>query len=236
MAARHRRPLARHLADLVPLIVGNYLIFAGRRWEIMEVDNTRWEVHLQPAGGGRAPEFGGEPLPVHDELIAEMHRIYLDDAEPRYLDSVARRLLFQGRAGFERYHLRSRRAFEAGRTAILFPWRGDRVMNALLLQFRARQIKAMRTTIYLALPNTTLPDLQRTLDRIATAGSLDPMPFLPFMENLVQEKHHPHLAPERLMADFASSQLDLPGANAAAAELADSLRATLLLDSAKHST
>ncbi|HET9662456.1 MAG TPA: DEAD/DEAH box helicase [Thermomicrobiales bacterium] len=215
-----------------PLIVGNYLIFGGRRWEIEAVDNSRWEVHLEPAGGGRAPRFGGEPLPVHDELIEEMHRIYLDEVEPRYLDPTALRLLRQGRAGFERYQLRTRRAFAAGRTAILFPWRGDRVMNALLLHFRARQIKAMRTNIYLALPSTTLPELQRVLDQIATAGSLDPMPFLPFVENLVQEKHHPHLAPERLMADFASSQLDLPGANAAAAELADSLRATILLDRA----
>jgi hypothetical protein len=72
------------------------------------------------------------------------------------------------------------------------------------------------------------------LDQIATASSVDPMPFLPYMENLVQEKHHPHLAPERLMADFASSQLDLPGANATAADLADSLRATILLDRARR--
>jgi ATP-dependent Lhr-like helicase len=163
-----------------------------------------------------------------------MHRIYLDNAEPRYLDPAALRLLRQGRAGFERYQLRTRRAFAAGHKAFLFPWRGDRVMNALLLHFRARQIKAMRTNIYLALPNTTLPELQRVLDQIAMAGSLDPMPFLPFVENLVQEKHHPHLAPERLMADFASSQLDLPGANATAADLADSLRATILLDRARR--
>jgi hypothetical protein len=36
------------------------------------------------------------------------------------------------------------------------------------------------------------------------------------------------------MIDFASSQLDLSGANAAAAELADSLRATILLDRARR--
>jgi ATP-dependent Lhr-like helicase len=228
---------ARSLGTLpisFPLIVGNYLIFGGRRWEIMEVDNTRWEVHLKPAGGGRAPQFGGEPLPVHDELIAEMHRIYLDDMEPRYLDPTAVRLLRQGRAGFERYQLRTRRAFEAGGTAILFPWRGDRVMNALLLQFRAREIKAVRTSLFLALPKIDLPVLQRVLDQIASVNSIDPMPFLPFVENLTQEKHHPHLAPERLMIDFASSQLDLSGANAAAAELADSLRATILLDRARR--
>jgi ATP-dependent Lhr-like helicase len=228
---------ARSLGTLpisFPLIVGNYLIFGGRRWEIMEVDNTRWEVHLKPAGGGRAPQFGGEPLPVHDELIAEMHRIYLDDMEPRYLDPTAVRLLRQGRAGFERYQLRTRRAFEAGGTAILFPWRGDRVMNALLLQFRAREIKAVRTSLFLALPKIDLPVLQRVLDQIASINSIEAMPFLPFVENLTQEKHHPHLAPERLMIDFASSQLDLSGANAAAAELADSLRATILLDRARR--
>ncbi len=215
-----------------PLIVGNYLIFGGRRWEIVEVDNGRWEVHLQPAGGGRAPQFGGEPLPVHDTVIEEMHRIYLDDAEPRYLDATALRLLQQGRAGFGRYRLGTRRAIQIDRTTILFPWRGDRVMNALLLRLRAHDIKAMRTSLYLALPKTSLPALGRVLDQIASRDSTDPMPLLPFVENLALEKHHVHLGPERLMADFASSQLDLAGANAVAAELADSLRATMLLDRA----
>lgn len=213
-----------------PLIVGNYLIFGGRRWEIIEVDSSRWEVRLEPAGGGRAPQFGGEPLPVHDKLVEEMHRLYLEDAEPRYLDPNAARLLHQGRAGFERYRLRARRAFEIGRTSVLFPWRGDRIMNALLLQFRAHQIKAMRESIYLVLPQTPLAALQRILEQIAAANFTDPLQFLPFVENLVLEKHHAHLAHERLMADFASSRLDLPGANAVAAELADSLRATVLLD------
>lgn len=213
-----------------PLIVGNFLIFGGRRWEIIEVNSDRWEVRLEPAGGGRAPKFGGEPLPVHDKLVEEMHRLYLDDTEPRYLDSNATRLLRQGRAGFERYQLRTRRAFETGNTTVLFPWRGDRVLNALLLQFRAHQIKVTRESIYLVLSQTPLVELQRILEQIATANVTDPMTFLPFVENLVLEKHHAHLAHERLMADFASSRLDLPGANAIAAELADSLRATVLLD------
>ena len=112
---------------------------------------------------------------------------------------------------------------------MLFPWRGDRVMNALLLQFRARQIKAMRTNLYLALPTTTLSHVHHLLDRIASENSVDPMPFLPLIENLVLEKHHSCLAPERQMLDFASSQIDLAGANAVAAELADSLRATRAL-------
>lgn len=208
-----------------PLIVGNYLIFGGRRWEIAQVDNTRWEVHLTPAGGGRAPQFGGEPIPVHDMLVQEMERIYRDDSEPRYLDGGALRLLQQGRAAFERYRLRDYRAFEAGRSTMLFPWRGDRVMNALLLQLHTREIKALRTNLYLVLPSTSLARARQILDQIARANSIDPMPLLPHIENLVLEKHHHHLASERLMADFASSQLDLPGANTVAAELADALRA-----------
>jgi ATP-dependent Lhr-like helicase len=216
-----------------PPITGNYLIFGGRRWEIVEVDHQRWEVHLVPAGGGRAPKFGGEPLPVHDRLVEEMHRIYLETAEPIYLDPGAKTLLQQGRGGFRRYELGKRRAFEAGRSSILFPWKGDLVMNALTLLLRARQIKATRESIFLVLPQTSLAETQHALAAIGASASEDPMPLLPFVENLMLEKHHQHLARERLMADFASSRLDLPGANAVAAELADSLRATILLDRAR---
>ena len=179
----------------------------------------------RPAGGGRAPQFGGEPIPVHDMLVQEMERIYRDDGEPRYLDGGALRLLQQGRAAFARYRLRDYRAFEAGRSTMLFPWRGDRVMNALLLQLHTREIKALRTNLYLVLPSTSLARARQILDQIARANSIDPMPLLPHIENLVLEKHHHHLASERLMADFASSQLDFPGANTVAAELADALRA-----------
>lgn len=216
-----------------PLIAGNYLIFGGRRWEILAIDNARWEVSLAPAGGGRVPHFGGEPLPVHDRVVAEMHRIYLDHDEPRYLDAGARTLLGQGRTAFARYELGSRRAFEAGNTTILFPWRGDRVLNALLLQLRAREVKAERVSVFLSLPKTSIVQLQRTLATIAGADSDDPMPLMPYVGNLALEKHHHWLGSERLMADFASSRLDLGEANRTAADLADSLRATVHLDRAR---
>jgi ATP-dependent Lhr-like helicase len=218
-----------------PLIVGNYLIFGGRRWEILAVDNQKWEVHLAPAGGGRAPRFGGEPVPVHTQVVEEMHRIYLDETQPSYLDQTALRLLREGRSAFERYGLGKWRAFESGSWVILFPWKGDLVMNALLLQLRLREIKGERSSIFLALQKTTLAQVQAALESIASEASTDSNRLLPFVENLVLEKHHPHLAPERLMADYASSRLDLAGANATAAELADSLRATIALQQIRRS-
>lgn len=219
-----------------PLIVGNYLIFGGRRWEILAVDHQKWEVHLAPAGGGRAPKFGGEPAPVHDRVVEEMHRLYLDDTEPVYLDPTAKRLLQEGREAFERLGLGRWRAFEAGSWVMLFPWKGDLIMNALLLQLRLRGIKGERSSIFLALPKTSRPQVYAVLEAIARENSTDPLPFLPLVENLVLEKHHIHLAGERLMADYASSKLDLAGANATAAELADSLRATIALSTLRGNT
>ena len=108
-----------------------FLIFAGRRWRIVEVHEGRHEVELEPAAGGIPPTFGGSGAVIHDRVRDEMRRVYEDDDDPVFLDSTGRELLAEGRRTFQRFALRGRPFLRHGRHTLLFPWVGDRVMNTL---------------------------------------------------------------------------------------------------------
>ena len=66
-----------------PLVVRSFLIFAGRRWRIVRIDEGRREVGLQHAPGGLVPRFDGHGALIHDRVREEMLRVYMDKDVPR---------------------------------------------------------------------------------------------------------------------------------------------------------
>ena len=119
---------------------GLYVIFGGRRWEVLEVDQERKTVDLKPAQGGRLPTFeGGRGAPVHERVRKEMLAIYQSGAVPPFLDARARELLAEGRSHFARLGLGGQRLIPDSQGAILFGWQGDRVMDTLLVWLSARR-------------------------------------------------------------------------------------------------
>ncbi|MDE2695527.1 MAG: DEAD/DEAH box helicase [Chloroflexota bacterium] len=195
-----------------PLARDLFLIFAGRRWRVVEVHEERREVDLEPARGGIPPRFGGPGAVIHDRVRDEMRRVYEDNDIPLFLDASGRELLAEGRRAFRRLGLRDRPFLHHGRHTLLFPWVGDRVMNTLALQLRARQVEiAIEGSAILARDMTSL-DLQAHVTALAEAGPPDTGTLATFVENKRMEKHHVFLSDELLSADYASSQLDSEGA------------------------
>lgn len=115
-----------------PVIAGNLIVFAGRRWIIREVLESDRVLVVDPHRGGSPPRFGGSSLEaVDDRLAAEMLEVYLEADVPGWIDDTMRKLLAQGRAAFERFDLANRRVIRAGNELHLFTWRGTR-SNSLL--------------------------------------------------------------------------------------------------------
>jgi ATP-dependent Lhr-like helicase len=114
-----------------PILPGNLIVFAGRRWIVREVDEVAHVITVDPHQGGKPPTFGGSPEPVDDRLSAEMLSVYMGNAEPGWVDATMRRLLAEGRREFRRLSLGTRRAPRSGSDVHLFTWRGSR-SNGLL--------------------------------------------------------------------------------------------------------
>ena len=195
-----------------PLVVDAYLIFAGRRWRIVGIDDRRREVALESAGGGRVPRFHGHGATIHDRVRQEMRSVYVDNDSPLFLDGRGRDLLVEGRKAFHRFHLAERVMVSQGRAVYLFPWTGDRILNTLALQFRARGLEVAYADPGLRLDATSPGEVRRHIQELASAGPPDVECLAGSVENKQEEKHHKYLSDDLLNADYASSHLDGHGA------------------------
>lgn len=196
-----------------PLIEGGYLIFGGRRWKIVSVDGAHKVVDLSPAPGGRIPTF--EPTStgwVHDAVRQEMFSLYCSTRVPTYLDARAQDLLAEGRASFHRLRLSERGVLSVGDKVLLLPWRGDRVMQTLLLQLQARGLEVQDGGIVLELEGTSQAALETHLQAMLSLGVVDGPHLAASVPNKETEKYDPYLSEELLALDHAARALDPKGA------------------------
>src|SRR6185369_5969330 len=196
-----------------PLFPGLFLIFGGRRWVVLTIDEEHKIVDLKPAQGGRLPGFeGGKGAPVHDRVRQEMLAVYRADDVPAFLDAEARDLLAEGRAHFERYDLADRRLIENGSGTLLFAWRGDRILDTLVVWLHSEGIQTSREGLALLFPNADPDQLRDDLARLGEEPPPDPLDLAATVGNRRSEKFHPYLSDSMLTADFAARALDVTGA------------------------
>lgn len=192
------------------LFPGRHVIFGGRRWVVVSVDDRAKVVELQPAAGGQPPVFSERAAaPVHDRVRQEMLRIYTGTELPRYLDATARELLSEGRENFHRYRLHERSLIQDGNRALFFPWAGDRLMDTLVVWLASRKIEGIREGVALVFERMTPEEVEAELRRIAAEDPPDAVALATEVENKAREKFHPWLAEEVLAVDYAAGVLDM---------------------------
>ncbi len=120
-----------------PLAEGDFLLFAGRRWKVVRIDDGQKVIEVEPSAGGRAPSFGGSPGMVHTRVRQQMRQVLSADAPVPYLDEEAQRLLNGARVTFQSLGLGKVSHAHDGSVLRLFLWQGDEIQTtlALLLKF-----------------------------------------------------------------------------------------------------
>ncbi|MFM7424167.1 MAG: DEAD/DEAH box helicase [Elainella sp.] len=192
-----------------PLVEGMYLIFAGKRWQILTVDYRHRVIDVQQATAGRVPYFGGTAGLVHDRIRQEMWRLYLSPEIPVFLDSTARDLLQEARTYFQRYGLEQSYWVESGGDVLLFPWMGSLVINTLALQMAERGLLVETGLLTLTISDITPKRLLRHLREIADAPAPDPLLLAASVANKETEKHDLFLSEELLCQNYAAGYLDV---------------------------
>jgi len=205
-----------------PVMPGSFLIFAGRRWEVVNVDTKDKVIDLIPARGGKAPRFSGIGPIIPDGIRRRMREIYERDDIPGFLDPTARQFLHEARTNYTRLALGRTPIVPSGNTTWLFPWIGDRAMNTQVLLFAYQGIKASLDGIALSLHDTT-PEAILAASRSILAAPLPPPEKLAAAVTIKeQEKHDIYLGTQLLDLNWATHNLDLPGAVSALEEIVDS--------------
>ena len=197
------------------LFPGRHVIFGGRRWVVVFVDEQAKVVDLKPAAGGRPPVFSERTAaPVHDRVRQEMLRLYTDTELPRYLDATARDLLGEGRESFYRYRLHERALIQDGNRTLFFPWAGDQRMDTLLLWLASRKIEVIREGVALVFEGMTPEQVEARLGELAAEEPPDAVGLATDVKNKAREKFHAWLEEKVLAVDYAAGVLDMERAKA----------------------
>lgn len=202
---------------------GNYIIFGGKRWRVLAVDQHEKRVDVTPGPGGNPPMFdpnmGGM---VHDEIRKRMRMIYEGAGVPSYIDSVARDLLDEARRSYTQLGVARTRIVKDGKDTLLLACRGDRIMNTLAVVLIGCGIPASLAGPALTAHERGPEDVTRALEEIRGDQSLSAGRLAAIVGNKRVEKYDWALSDELLDLEYASSSLDVAGALSAIDELLSS--------------
>lgn len=195
-----------------PLVPEQRLIFAGRRWRVLEVDDDKKLIAVAPDKGGAPPAFDGSGAMVHDRVRQEMRAVLATSDRVPFLDEGARTLLEEGRNYYHRAGLDANQMLERGNEVCLLTWHGDWVNDALALLLVQYGLQASNEGLVVNITGCTKEHVLEALDQIAELGNLDPVSLLKMANNTLREKWDWTLPEAIARRSFASLCLDLPGA------------------------
>ncbi len=202
-----------------PVLPDQLIIFAGRRWRVVQVDPRRREILVAAAQGGTPPRFGGDFLPPADEVVAEMRRIYAATASPAFLDPTALGLLAEARESFGRFDLRARSLLHHDDQLLLFPWAGGRAQVAFVLALATQKIAATSHGLAIAVAGEQLDRLPGVLRTLARNPAPDAAVLARLVPDMKRAKYDAYLSDELLALCYASEHIDAGRIPAIAADL-----------------
>lgn len=207
-----------------PLEEGSYVIFAGRRWQVVGLHLAEKLIEVVPAKGGRPPLFDGMGGKVHDRVREEM-RVILSEAAPiPFLDKQGADLLAEARSAYARLNLGKDAILQFGSEVRVFTWRGDWVNDTLVLMLARRRVRAANEGICLVVFDA---EVDRIWDILRGITNEEPPPaeyLAQSVKNKVREKWDGLLTEELLCKSFASRELSVTGAVTTARDIAGSAK------------
>jgi ATP-dependent Lhr-like helicase len=210
-----------HLIGTVSAVPGmcgdGFLILAGRRWKVVDVDQRRLEILVEPSKGGRLPFFfGGAGADIHARVRAQMADTLRSDAMPAYLDAKAQDMLNQARRYARESGILANPLLADGASTYWFTWTGSKINRALIGLCKGDGVlRAQDEDIALhfegARPDEVADRFRKLIERPPTAVEVAAR----FKVRMV-EKYEAYLSDGLQAFVFAQNSLDLDGALALA--------------------
>jgi ATP-dependent Lhr-like helicase len=190
-----------------------FLILAGRRWKIQDIDHERKVIAVEPSPGGRVPYFppdeGGD---IHPRIREVMRALLGRDELPVFLDMKAREMLVQARSAARASGLLCAPLFQDGADAVWFTWTGSRIQRTLLgLGEFFGGLKVTDERVALVFEKATV-DKVREIYRGFLSNCPDSVSLARRFDQRVREKYEIYLSDDLTAELFARERIDLSGA------------------------
>jgi len=195
-----------------PLALGQRIIFAGRRWQVLDVDSEHKVIAVAHDRGGVPPAFDGGGAMVHDRVRQEMREV-LREAQPvPFLDQTAARLLQEARNYYQRAGFDSAQLIPYGKDILLLTWKGDWINDGLCMLLAYQGLTTTNEGLAINATNTSTDRFLDVLTEIAEMNDLESEAILVNTKNILREKWDWVLPEPLLRKSFASLALDFAGA------------------------
>lgn len=193
-----------------PLELNSFLIFAGRRWRVTQVDPADKVIEVVPDKGGKPPEFDGLGSKVHDRVREEMRRILLEHTPLPFIDQQASELLDEARRNFLQLQLDAKVVIQAGGHVRLFPWKGDWVMDTLRLALSLKGLKVINEGLCLLIREASVDRISDLLFDMTEGAFPGESELTEAVLNKLEAKWDWLLPKPMLAGNYASHHLDIP--------------------------
>lgn len=195
-----------------PLSPGSFVIFGGRRWQVVSVSTDDLVIEVKPGAAGALPTFEGQyGATIHGRVREEMRQVLRSQEPVPFLDKAGLQLLGEARANYHNLDLDKQWVREAGAEVHLFWWKGDRINDTVALMLQGRSLQAINHGIYVEVRGADKAGITAILHELSQIGEADSSMITANVQNKIREKWDGLLSEDVLEASFASNSLDLPG-------------------------
>ena len=195
-----------------PLVIGQLVIFAGKRWEVLYVNAEKKMISLKRATGGKPPKFGGDGQMVHDIVRQEMLRVYQQSAIPVYLDKTAKSLFAEGIENFHNFGLDKSKVLQIGNTVHILSWIGDRITSTITVLLRREGLAADCFGGVIEIRNSSVNSFHQAVDTIIRKAKPPPSELACSVTDTIVEKHDHFLPKELRNLGYGTRIFDVDGA------------------------
>lgn len=191
---------------------GQHVLFAAKRWLVMNVDVERKEIHVKPARGRRAPQFSGRGGMLHSRIVAKMREVLLSDQVPTYLDQTGKGLLEQARKTAGEAGIATKAVLALGpKRSCILTWGGTRIHRTISAMMKTFDVHPTERTIGLELPMPAEGVAPFVGKLLGSTFNLEHL-ALAVQEELPRSKFDWLLGPELLAVRHARQYIDVPNA------------------------
>jgi ATP-dependent Lhr-like helicase len=150
----------------------SYMIFAGRKWRVIDVDLNKYIIYVEPAHGGK-PYMGNCKKPaLDDEVRLEMRKILFGDEEVTFLDAKAKEILSNAREFALKTDLKNKKIISTGNESMLITWAGDLKNDTLAFLLSRIGVGAHNVGCYVEV-NTDRDNVLKHLESIVNLSDQD---------------------------------------------------------------
>jgi ATP-dependent Lhr-like helicase len=191
----------------------HFLILAGKRWRVLDVNPDRKVILVTPAKGGRLPVFRTSGGPdIHPRVREQMRSVLFGKSDPVYLDATGRRMLESARQAARNANLAHRQFHADGHELYWFTWTGTRIQRTLMAFLReSAKFDVSDGGVALIFDHAEETQVREAI-RSFLQNTPTPEALASLIPNKALEKYERFLSEELQAIVFARNCLDVGGA------------------------